>query len=434
MDISGLSIALILPILLVLCGIGSATETVLFSLTFHDRMRLRRRSPRAAKAVDEILRAPREFLITTLLFNMLASTLYFVLTSLLAAQMQELWQQIVLGAVNLLLMTLMAEVVSKIVAARFRVELARVAAPGLVIAFRTVKPLRRFLARGIIEPLARLVGTPDPAAAKLTTDELGALLQLGTKQGALADDEGNTLRQVIHFGGQKLRDIMIPRVDVLHLKTETTLEDVRIMVRQTGLTRIPICRDGLDSEVLGLLNTKGYLAASERRPGVALTAHIEPVGYVPETASLDKLLEHFRTNAVKQALCVNERGVVSGLIAIQDVAARLIAELSGTGDDGEAAPQVQLVGLGRWRVSGRTPARDLAEMFESRAEDRASTVAGLIMAKLGRLPLVGDVVTLGNVRLEVTSLEGRVVGEAIVSLAEANGTDGISGAAQGVST
>jgi len=227
---------------------------------------------------------------------------------------------------------------------------------------------------------------------------------------------------------------MIPRMDVLHLKTEATLEDVRIMVRQTGLTRIPICRDGLDSEVLGLLNTKGYLAASERRPGVALTAHIEPVGYVPETASLDKLLEHFRTNAVKQALCVNERGVVSGLIAIQDVAARLIAELSGTGDDGEAAPQVQLVGLGRWRVSGRTPARDLAEMFESRAEDRASTVAGLIMAKLGRLPLVGDVVTLGNVRLEVTSLEGRVVGEAIVSLAEANGTDGISGAAQGVST
>ena len=172
-------------------------------------------------------------------------------------------------------------------------------------------------------------------------------------------------------------------------------------------------------EVLGLLNTKAYLVAAERKPDTSLATYTEPVGYVPETASLDKLLEHFRAKAVKQSLCVDERGVVAGLVAIQDVAARLIAELSGSGDGGEAEPQVQLVGLGMWRVSGRTPARDLAQIFGSGATERASTVAGLIMSKLGRLPVVGDIVTLGNVRLEVTALEARVVGEALVCLADA---------------
>lgn len=457
MDLSTSLILLSLPVFLLICGICSATETALFSMSFHDRQRLRRLSPAAARAVDQLLRRPREFLVTNLFINMISATVFFVLTSLALQQTDSTLIKVIIAATNLLAMTLMAEVVSKLLAGRLRVELCRVAARPLAVLFGALAPLRFFLDRIVIAPLTRLVldvtapgraapgqQTPQAAAAgsgfgRLTADELAGLLTIGQRQGAIDASEQRALAQVIRFGSLRLREVMTPRVDMVHLSDRATLQEIRDTVARTGLSRIPICagEDGLDGELLGLLNAKRYLAAAAASPATAsptastppLTPYLEPPRYVPETATLDKLLEQMRTGKVKIAVCVDEAGHVAGTVSTQDVVSRLVAEVSSGDAASQSDTRVEMIGLGVWQVPGRLSAREWAEMFHLKHDARVSTVAGLVMARLGRLPRLGDTIRIGNVLLTVAALDNKVVDSLHVRLA-----DGPTFAASGATT
>lgn len=439
MDVGTWIMAGLLPALLALCGALSAFETAIFSLTFHDRMRLGKTSPRLARVVESLLARPRQTLITNLLINMLSSTLYMVVTTLVGGASDAVWIQVGLAVVNLLAMTLMAEVVSKMLAARFPTAVCRVLAPPMLAAVTLLAPLCVPLDRFVIEPLSRLLA-PGREQAPLSPDELERLLELGARAGQIRSDEHALLRQVIAFGELRVRDIMTPRLKIAVLPETAAPDQVRDLVARSRLTRIPITRAagasvgdarGLDAGVVGLLNTKRYLAARARAlgegPPVRLADFIEPPVYVPDSASLDRLLQNVRGSAVKIALCVDEHGVITGIISAQDVVGRLIAEMSdgaggaggaGAGDAGESDKDVRPEGPGRWSVPGRMGVREWSEMFGLEPDPRISTVAGLIMARLGRVPRIGDSISLGNLRASVQSLDGHLPRRVLVSLDE----------------
>ncbi len=272
MDVSVWIMAGSLPLLLAVCGAMSVLETAIFSLTFHDRMRLRKSSPRLLRVVEALLANPRQTLITILLFNMMSSTLFMVVTTLLGGYTTAVWMQVGLVVVNLLAMTLMAEVVSKMIAARYRIAVCRMLAPVMFSIMTLLAPLRLFLDRGVIEPLTRLLAPrrePDP----LTPDELGRLLELGASAGQIQSEEHHLLRQVIAFGELRVRDIMTPRVRMAFLSEHASVNEVRALVASSRLTRVPIHRAasggagdlrGLDAGVIGMLNTKRYRAFCQR--------------------------------------------------------------------------------------------------------------------------------------------------------------------------
>lgn len=415
---------MLLPLLLAAAAFASSAETALFSLTYTDRVRLRKVSPRAADAAARLLTHPREFLVSLLFINMLVTTVYFVVTSMLmleAARQDLEWLGVLLSIVNLVLMTVVAEVVSKMLAARRRVEFTRWLATPTWALIRGMGPLRVFLDRGVIAPLARLLIPGKADERDMTTGELAALVSFGTRDGAIDLDEQRILRQVIHFGNLRVREVMTPRVELEWVDERTTPEEVAEIARRTGLTRLPVARGSLDRDVLGLLNVKTYLARHARGLPARVTDHLEPARFVPDTAVLDRLLEMARDRGIKQALCVDEYGAVVGLVATKNIVRRLIAELGAESAAEEDVPEVHLVGLGRWQVPGRLPARDWAEMFGLAHDSRVSTVAGLVMARLGRLPVVGDTVSIGNVELRVSKLVGRMIDTVEVSLADRKG-------------
>lgn len=430
---------LLLPFLLLTCGALSALETAVFSLTYHDRMRLARTDAGLAAVIDRMLARPREFLIVNLLLNMTSATLYMVLTTLLGAESGHLWMQIGLAVVNLLLMTLMAEVVSKMVAARYRVGVCRLLGRPFHRVMRVLMPIRVALSVGIIEPLSRLLMPADAGrlegdsgSRRLSVEELGGLLELGASQGDIASDEHQLLRQVIQLGELRVRDVMTPRVDLEWLTDTATPDEVRELVRRTRLTRVPICKGSLDDGVVGLLNTKRYLAAAAGDRPVKIADFTAAPTYVPQTTSLDRLLENVRGSTAKQAVCVDEHGVIVGIIAAQDVVRRLVAELQSGGvatEPGET-PMVMAVGQGQWSVQGRVSVRQWAGMLDLPDDPRITTMAGLVMAQLGRLPAVGDRVVLGNVTLRVESLIGRVVDRVHVSVAAGSGPASAQGVGQ----
>jgi putative hemolysin len=413
-----------LPIPLAAVAFFSGAETALFSLTYHDRLRLAKEHPAAGRMVNALLARPRGLLILILFLNMVAGTLYFVLTSLALLRAPEPWLAITLGAANLLLMTVVGEVVSKMLAARYRVTISRLIAAPLVVVYRVCRPIIELVEAGVIAPLARLFVPPVSADGggrirqNLTSEELDALLHLGAQEGAIDADEQRVLGQVIRLSALRVRDVMTPRVDVQWLDTSATAPDVIALARQHALTRIPIARPGesIDESVVGLLDVKRFLAAHAAGKPLTLESCVEPVAYTPESASLDKLLHHLRTAGSKLSVCVSEHGTVTGVITLQDVVKRLVTELARDDEQQLAAAQVRVTGEGTWTVPGRLSVREWASMFGLKADRRVTTVAGLIFARLGRTPQLGDTVTFGNVRLRVSELDGRVVETATVDL------------------
>lgn len=434
-------IPILLPLFIPLAvvAVASGVETALFSLTYHDRLRLKRLSPRAASAVSYLLARPRTLLVLVLFVTMAASTVYFALTSLALLASEAAWVKVTLAVVNLLLMTLVGEIISKVLAARYRVEVCRVVAPWVLYVFRALQPFLIAVERGLVSPLVR-VFTPEREPERLTEEELDALLHQGSTEGAIDADERRVLGQVIRLSGLRVRDVMTHRVDMQWIDETATHAEVAALVRGARLTRLTVVKahEGIDTGVIGLLDVKRYMAAhaSAVESGAAgggggrlprVTDALDPVRYVPGSASLDKLLEQFRTAGTKLGLVVDEHGGVMGIVSTENIVQRLIVELTRD-EEQEIEAQVNQLPDGRWFVPGRLSVKDWAAMFGlvgGGVEARVSTVGGLIFAKLGRVPRVGDVVTVGNLRLEVLSMipgeggsAGRVVSSTAVSLTD----------------
>ena len=428
MDALTFPILIALPVLLLAAAFCASAETALFTLTFQDRVRLKKLAPRAAAATARLLDRPGELLVSLLFVNMMSTTLYFVLTSLLLLDSPAPWIGAAISVVNLVIMTVGAEVVCKMLAAKRRVEFARLLAAPTLLLVRGMGPLRIFLDRGIIAPLSRLL-LPAHAgrATDLTPDELAALLGAtaastpagggGGGDGHIDFGEREVLRQVIHMGGVRVRELMLPRVEIEWLDEHAAPALVRDLAERTRLTRIPVCRAvgsaiGLDGEVLGMLDVKFYLArwvGAGRPDTFPLTPYLGAVRFVPANAALDDLLEEMRSSGAKAALCVDEHGACLGLVSLRDLVRRLIAELSGSEESLAERAGVEQIETGRWLVPGRLSARDWGEMFGLPIDRRVSTVAGVVYALLGRVPIEGDSVQIQNVRLTVKEVRGRVV-------------------------
>jgi len=159
------------------------------------------------------------------------------------------------------------------------------------------------------------------------------------------------------------------------------------------------------------------LAALAARGSADPRRFVEPVTYVPESATLDSLLEHFRTSGVHTALVADEHGTIAGLVEIEDAVGRLLPT-PGEGQAGD--DEVQMIALGTWMVPGRLPVREWAHVLGpegAAAGRRVTTVGGLVLAQLGRVPAVGDEVRVGGVVLRVELMHGRSVETVRLSLA-----------------
>jgi len=405
---------ILLPMMLFIMGVLSAAEATFFSLTGGDLMRLRRQSPRAHAAITRMLAAPRRLLVANLLYITLTVVAYFTVADILLERVDAEWAKVAAKVVILLSVILFSELLPKVLAFGHRVAFARVLAAPMEGATRLVWPIVSFLDIALIAPISRLLrpagaGEREPVSA----EELDAVLEIGSRRGVLDLDEQRLLAAVVRLGDVRIREIMVPRVDIAWVSPATSAVQVATLVRDSGHTKLPVCVGGLDGRVLGLLNAKSYLAAAARDSSTQLSKHTVELRYVPERARLSNLLDHFRATQSHVALCVDEVGQITGLVEVEDAVNELLA--SAAERDVADEESVQQVGPGEWLAPGRLSVRDWAGLFgrgeleRAVANGRVATIAGLLMSRLGRLPHVGDEVRVRNVRLRVEAMEGRII-------------------------
>ncbi|MFG0329133.1 MAG: hemolysin family protein [Phycisphaerales bacterium] len=407
-----LPLFLVMPPLLAASAFFSGSETALFGLQAHERAALAGRQDASSRATQWLLARPQALLITLLLGNMLVNVLYFVVSSVLLLRMDtttvSVFAPIAASLVTLLIIILFGEVLPKLVASRGSLAWLRLGAPPLYALTQATRPLTLPLGRFVIAPLLRLVAPPDPPAP-LDHDELERLLEIATEDGALGFDERELLEDVVDLGRRKVRDIMTPRVQMVAAEVAAAPEDIRERINSARTRYLPMYRENLDT-IVGMLDVREYLL---RRPEV-IEKRLRPARFVPEHATLDHLLEHFREADMKVAIVVDEFGQTAGLVTAADAARSLIRVHHH--DDGSGARAPMLVGLNRWEAPGAMTLHELEEHFDIRLdrETRVSTIAGLIMEELGDIGEPGQAIELGGWRISVLEKDGQRIERVLV--------------------
>ncbi len=237
--------------------------------------------------------------------------------------------------------------------------------------------------------------------------------------GVLEETEAGLLEAVADLSRLRVYDIMTPRVDVEWLDAGAAVADLAALAARAPAPIVPVCEGSLDSGVVGVLDAAETLARAGDAPRAPIRRFMRRPHFVPETARLDQLLETLRRLSPRFAVVVDEFGGVVGTVAFSDLARRLVAGLAR-----HTAPPWQAAGLERndartWRVPGRLSVVDWADLFgPSRERDTgAATVAGLVLARLGRAAAPGDEVADGPLRLRVERVEAGVIERVVVSLA-----------------
>ncbi|MBI1191131.1 MAG: DUF21 domain-containing protein [Tepidisphaera sp.] len=424
-----LSILILMPLLLLASAVCSASETALFSLTQADRLRLRKSHPRVFAATSRLLGSPRSLLISVLLANVAVNTAFLVLASVVGAGLSPAWEAAV-GVSTVVLMVGLGEVLPKSIAAAHRVAVCRVVAVPMQAWSRVIAPVRDFAESFVVSPLVRVFSPTGGAPARITGEDLSALLDLNASAGVLNSSDQQLLDGVVQLSALRARDVMTPRVDVRWLRMTGSSEDFLALAGGKAGARAPVFRRGLgERAAAGIVRDSRVVEALKRSGGakVPLAPLVEPALYVPERARLDQVLEQFRAAKADTGLCVNEAGEITGLIGLDDVIAELVSGAERASGAGEGVKRVM---PGVWLVPGRLSVRDWASFFGAGQEEinpRVSTVAGLILEKLGRVPRVGDEVLIRNVNLRVERMRGRVIEQVGVAVKEVAAEEAQSG-------
>jgi CBS domain containing-hemolysin-like protein len=237
-------------------------------------------------------------------------------------------------------------------------------------------------------------------------DSLLTLVEMGQANGGIEAEERAMIRGIIKLVGTAAREIMVPRIDIVAVDTEDTVDDVMALVMERGYSRIPLYEDTIDN-VVGVLYAKDflrYLSRGAHPPSLKDVAR--PPFFIPESKKVDELLSEMRASRVHMAIVVDEYGGTAGLVTIEDLLEEIVGEIEDEYDRSEVT--IERLGPDEAILDARVSIDDLNELFGLAVEgEDFDTVGGFVYHLLGRVPTPGDEVSTDGLRLRVLNVLGR---------------------------
>ncbi|MET7641452.1 hemolysin family protein [Streptomyces sp. NPDC005438] len=261
----------------------------------------------------------------------------------------------------------------------------------------------RLVRRFGMEPTEELAQARSP-------QELVALARHSAKEGALEADSADLFVRTLHLAELTAENVMTPRVQVTALEVQATAEDVANATRATGLSRFPVYRGTLDT-VVGIVRIKDVLAVpAEHRLRLPITKLMSEPLLVPESLTVDRLLDRMPGGERSIAVVIDEYGGTAGVVTLEDIIEEVVGEVRDEHDPQEipdlVATGTDPEGRARYDADGAARTDQLASIGLRAPEGPYETLAGLVAFHLGRIPVVGDTVECDGWRIEVTDASG----------------------------
>jgi CBS domain containing-hemolysin-like protein len=273
-----------------------------------------------------------------------------------------------------------------------------------------------WLLNGAGNAFLRLIGIQPASGHEQvhSVEELKMLVTASTEGGVVEAQESEMLHAIFELEELLVRQVMIPRTEMVAVEADTPLEEIISLVTQSTYTKFPVYEDNLD-QVLGIVHVKDLLRAMQSPDCADCTARTlmrEPV-FVPETISVSALLGQFRENRQHIAIVLDEFGGTAGLVTLEDLLEEIVGEVSDPFD--RINPEIQTLADGTIMIDGMALIEEVNQQLDLGLQDpNYDTIAGFVLGKLGRIPHVGDTVEADGLRLRVESMDGlRIAGIAL---------------------
>jgi putative hemolysin len=421
-------------------GFFAASEIALITVKRHRLTQLISEGSRAARVAQELTEDPSRFLATIQIaltfLGFLASAVGAVSLSGSLADVVRLvpvaFIRDAAGSISFVLVTLLialasiiiGELVPKTLALTFADRFALFVARPVGWFDRALRPIVWFVS-SVSNVLVRALGGRDrPRAGYLSTEELKSLVETGSEQGGIEEEEKEMIHGIIELSETQVHEVMVPRIGIRAVEVNEPIDDVLDMVVRAGHSRVPVYEENLDN-IVGILYAKDLLPYlkdhGSKTPQIDIRAMARPAVYVPETKPVDDLLREMRGARRHMAIVVDEYGGSAGLITMVDVVEEIVGEIQDEYDREESLVEpIESDEEIAYRLDGRVSISDLRDLFdvpdvEEDDEDEYDTVGGLIVHRVGHIPLPGAVVQFRDVTLRVEVAEPRRVAKLVAT-------------------
>ncbi len=244
-------------------------------------------------------------------------------------------------------------------------------------------------------------------------EELRLLLTESHRTGTLSASKRKLLENVFDYTRRSAKHIMVPRADIVYLSTLRTLPENLETIRQSQHTRYPLCNDDID-HVIGMIHAKDLFQPVEGLRDTADLLKIKrDILFVPESRPLELLQRDFQQRRVHMAIVVDEYGGTSGLVTMEDILEEIVGEIQDEFD--AEAPRMEATPEG-YRVDGLVLLEEIATRLGFTApENESTTLGGYVIARLGRIARIGDLIDLDNYSAKVIEMKGRRVSKLLLT-------------------
>ncbi|MGW8224614.1 MAG: hemolysin family protein [Anaerolineales bacterium] len=252
------------------------------------------------------------------------------------------------------------------------------------------------------------INTSDNTQEGIVTEtELISLVEAGQEEGLLEQEEQKMIVSIFRLGDTLVREIMVPRIDILALDVNTPIDQTMEVLKISGHSRVPVFQDSVDN-ILGLLYAKDLLGIwKEGRREVSLEDFLRPAYFIPEAKKIDDLLAELQAKRIHMAIVVDEYGGVAGLVTLEDIVEEIVGEIRDEYDHAEEVVY-QAITEDEYLFQGRIDLDDFNDIMGTELPNsEADTLGGLIYSRIGRVPTAGDHVEIDGLQLTVEQVSGQ---------------------------
>ncbi|TMR88195.1 hemolysin family protein [Nonomuraea basaltis] len=400
-----------LPLAIVLVIIGGLIASAETALTRISRVRAEeyvRDGRRGAVHLQAIVTDPPRYLNLLLLLRLSCELVATVITTLLFIDLMhdQGWAYVWAAVVMIVISYVVVGVMPRTLGRQHAEPVALASAPIVYGLTRIFGPLPKLL---ILLGNALTPGKGFRDGPFTSEAELRDLVDLAEERRVIEPDEREMIHSVFELGDTLVREVMVPRTDMVYIERGKTIDQALSLALRSGFSRIPVVGENED-DVVGIAYLKDIARkiheSGEGGGKEPVESIMRSAAYVPESKPIDQLMREMQARQIHIAIVIDEYGGTAGLVTIEDVLEEIVGEITDEYD--QEAPRVERVPDGGLRVTARMPVDELAELFDTEIEvDDVETVGGLLAHALGRVPIAGSHAEVAGLSLTAETLAGR---------------------------
>ncbi|GAA4988864.1 CBS domain containing-hemolysin-like protein [Nonomuraea thailandensis] len=395
-------------VLVVIGGLIASAETALTRISRVRAEEYAREGRRGSARLQAIVIDPPRYLNLLLLLRLSCELVATVIATLLFIDLlhDQGWAYVWAAVVMILISYVVVGVMPRTLGRQHAEPVALASAPIVYGLTRIFGPLPKLL---ILLGNALTPGKGFRDGPFTSEAELRDLVDLAEERRVIEPDEREMIHSVFELGDTLVREVMVPRTDMVYIERGKTMSQALSLALRSGFSRIPVVGENED-DVIGIAYLKDIarkIHESGEGGGKEMVESImRPAAYVPESKPIDQLMREMQARQIHMAIVIDEYGGTAGLVTIEDVLEEIVGEITDEYD--QEAPRVEPVPDGGLRVTARMPVDELGELFETEIEvDDVETVGGLLAHALGRVPIAGSQAEVAGLSLTAETLAGR---------------------------